>query len=189
MNARVAELTVDELKQIIQEAVEQKLAEMLDDPDEGLELREEIKARLRRSLDAERRGAREVAATVTGKRFYYDESISGDLIVYPTDRDGIEPTGSKVRIPSHAIDFIRGEIRKAGEIAMGACRDNPSPGSLGEKLRQQGKSPQFLSYVIPLLTKEGFCTHFKEESRSGGHYLIRPDGTHHGQPAESRGRV
>jgi len=58
MSARVAELTVDELKQIIQEAVEQKLAEMLGDPDEGLELREEIKARLRRSLEAERRGAR-----------------------------------------------------------------------------------------------------------------------------------
>ncbi len=149
----VAELTVDELKQIIQEAVKQKLAEMLGDPDEGLELREEIKVRLRRSLEAERRGARgtpaqEVAATVTGKRFYYDESISGDLIVYPTDRDGMEPSGSKVRIPSHAIDFIR------GEIAMGPCRDNPLPGSLCEKLRQQGKSPQFLSYVIPLLTKK-----------------------------------
>lgn len=81
----------------------------------------------------------------------------------------IEPSGSKVRIPSHAIDFIRGETRKAGEIAMGACRDNPSPGSLGEKLRQQGKSPQFLSYVIPLLTKEGFCTYFKE----GRRYVIR----------------
>ena len=174
MSMTVDELTVDELKQIIQEAVEQKLSEILGDPDEGLELREEIKARLQRSLEAERRGARgtpaqEVAATVTGKRFYYDESISGDLIVYPTDRDGIEPSGSKVRIPSHAIDFIRGEIRKAGEIAMGACRDNPSPGSLGEKLRQQGKSPQFLSYVIPLLTKEGFCTYFKE----GRRYVIR----------------
>jgi len=174
MSARVAELTVDELKQIIQEAMEQKLSEMLGDPDEGLELHEEIEARLRRSLESERRGARgipaqEVATTVTGKRFYHDESVSGDLIVYPTDRDGIEPSGSKVRIPSHTVDFIRAEIRKAGEIAMGACRDNPSPGSLGEKLRQQGKSPQFLSYVIPLLAKEGFCTYSKE----GRSYVIR----------------
>lgn len=103
---------------------------------------------------------------------YHDESVSGDLIVYPTDRDGIEPSGSKVRIPSHTIDFIRAEIRKAGEIAMGACRDNPSPGSLGEKLRQQGKSPQFLSYVIPLLAKEGFCTYSKE----GRSYVIRYTG-------------
>ena len=62
MSARVAELTVDELKQIVQEAMEQKLSEMLGDPDEGLELREEIKARLRRSLEAERRGARGIPA-------------------------------------------------------------------------------------------------------------------------------
>jgi hypothetical protein len=50
MSARVAELTVDELKQIIEEAMEQKLEEMLGGPDEGLELREEITVRLRRSL-------------------------------------------------------------------------------------------------------------------------------------------
>jgi len=58
MSTRVAELTVDEFKYIIQEAMELKLSEMLGDPDEGLELREEIKARLRRSLEAERRGVR-----------------------------------------------------------------------------------------------------------------------------------
>jgi hypothetical protein len=40
------------LKQIIEEAVENKLSEVLGDPDEGLELREEIKARLERSLEA-----------------------------------------------------------------------------------------------------------------------------------------
>jgi hypothetical protein len=51
MSARVAELTVDELKQIIEEAMEQKLEEMLGGPDEGLELREEITVRLRRSLE------------------------------------------------------------------------------------------------------------------------------------------
>jgi len=50
MSTTVAELTVDELKHIIQEAMEQKLAEMLGDPDEGLELRPEIEQRLRRSL-------------------------------------------------------------------------------------------------------------------------------------------
>jgi hypothetical protein len=50
MSTKVAELTVDELKYIIQEAMEQKLSEMLGDPDEGLELRPEIEQRLRRSL-------------------------------------------------------------------------------------------------------------------------------------------
>jgi hypothetical protein len=50
MSTTVAELTVDELRYIIQEVMEQKLSEMLGDPDEGLELRPEIEQRLRRSL-------------------------------------------------------------------------------------------------------------------------------------------
>lgn len=62
MRTRMIELTVDELKQIIGEVVEQKLSEMLGDPDEGLELREDIEARLRRSLEAERRGTRGIPA-------------------------------------------------------------------------------------------------------------------------------
>jgi len=110
--------------------------------------------------------------TVTGKPFYYDGSISGDIIIYPTDRDGVKCSGARVPIPPQAIDFIRAEIRKAGEIPMGACRDNPVPGSLGDKLRQQHKSPQLLSYVIPLLTEEGFCTYFKV----GRRYMIRCEG-------------
>ena len=62
MPTRMIELTVDELKQIIGEAVEQKLSEMLGDPDEGLELREEIKAKLQRSMEAERCGTRGIPA-------------------------------------------------------------------------------------------------------------------------------
>jgi hypothetical protein len=53
---------LDELKQLIEATVEWKLSEMLGDPDEGLELREEIKTRLRRSLKAEREGARGIPA-------------------------------------------------------------------------------------------------------------------------------
>ncbi|GAH81406.1 unnamed protein product [marine sediment metagenome] len=51
MSTEVAELTVDELKYIIQEAMEQKLSEMLGNPDEGLELRPQIEQRLSSSLD------------------------------------------------------------------------------------------------------------------------------------------
>ena len=58
MSAKVSELTVEELKQIIEEAVESRLSELLGDPDEGLELRDEIKARLKRSLQAQTGGAR-----------------------------------------------------------------------------------------------------------------------------------
>ncbi len=62
MSTRVAELTVDEFKQFIESTVEWKLLEMLGDPDEGLELREEIQARLRRSLKAEREGVKGIPA-------------------------------------------------------------------------------------------------------------------------------
>lgn len=62
----VADLTVDELRSLIREVVTQTILEILGDPDEGLELREEIKARLRRSLattqaGGETKSAQEVA--------------------------------------------------------------------------------------------------------------------------------
>ena len=50
MSTKVVELTVDEFRRIIEETIEQKLSEMLGDPDEGLELRPEFEQRLRRSL-------------------------------------------------------------------------------------------------------------------------------------------
>ncbi len=62
MSTKLADLTVDEFKQLIATTVEWKLMEILGDPDEGLELREEIKNRLRRSLETERQGARGIPA-------------------------------------------------------------------------------------------------------------------------------
>ncbi|MBA7696825.1 hypothetical protein ES703_105477 [subsurface metagenome] len=49
----ISELSRDELKRLIGEAVEEKLIEVLGDPDEGMILREEVQARLRRTLAAE----------------------------------------------------------------------------------------------------------------------------------------
>ena len=49
---KVKELSVEQLKALIQEAVEEKLQEVLGDPDQGLELKDDIKERLRRSLSA-----------------------------------------------------------------------------------------------------------------------------------------
>lgn len=57
---KVKELTVEEFKALIREAVEEKLEEMTGDPDVGLELREEIKERLRRSLAAAQRGEKRI---------------------------------------------------------------------------------------------------------------------------------
>ena len=53
---KVKELTVEQFKSLIQEAIEEKLEELISDPDIGLELREEIKERLRSSLAARQRG-------------------------------------------------------------------------------------------------------------------------------------
>ena len=53
---KVKELTVEQLKNLIEEAIEEKLEELIGDPDTGLELREEIKESLRRSLAARQRG-------------------------------------------------------------------------------------------------------------------------------------
>jgi len=55
---KVKELSVEQLIALIQEAVEEKLQEILGDPDQGLELKEDIKERLKQSLSAVERGER-----------------------------------------------------------------------------------------------------------------------------------
>jgi len=57
---KVKELTVEQFKGLIQEAIEEKLEELVGDPDLGLELREEIKERLRSSLAARQNGQKGV---------------------------------------------------------------------------------------------------------------------------------
>ena len=65
---KVKDLTVDELKMLIEQTVEQKLLELLGDPDEGLELREEIIARLKRSIARERKGVQGIPAKEVAKK-------------------------------------------------------------------------------------------------------------------------
>jgi len=48
MTDLMSEMTRDELREMLETLIEQKLIEMLGDPDEGLELREEIRERLLR---------------------------------------------------------------------------------------------------------------------------------------------
>lgn len=55
---KVRDLDVDEFKALIQEAVQEKLEEILGDPDLGLELQERVKERLERSVAATGRGER-----------------------------------------------------------------------------------------------------------------------------------
>ena len=53
---KVKELSVEQLKAVIQETVEEKLYEILGDPDQGLELKNEVRERLKQSLVAKGKG-------------------------------------------------------------------------------------------------------------------------------------
>jgi len=66
-DSTVAELTVDQFTDLLRQVVIQTLTEVLGDPDEGLELRSDMQARIQRSLAAMQAGtptipAQEVAA-------------------------------------------------------------------------------------------------------------------------------
>lgn len=52
---KVSDLTVDELKKLIREAVDEKFHEILFDPDSELELRDDIEQRLKASLTSKER--------------------------------------------------------------------------------------------------------------------------------------
>ncbi len=60
MASKVSEMTATELKEMIETIVEQKLLELLGDPDEGLSLRKSLLDRLRRQKRAVAKGARGV---------------------------------------------------------------------------------------------------------------------------------
>ena len=65
----LARMSVEELRAVVEEAVEKKLTEMLGDPDKGKTLRATIQRRLRRSLQATRRGERGVPAEAVARKY------------------------------------------------------------------------------------------------------------------------
>jgi len=52
----VAQMTKEELKEVIEQSIEQKLLELLGDPDQGLEIRKSISERLLRQKKQVARG-------------------------------------------------------------------------------------------------------------------------------------
>ncbi len=64
----VKDLSVAELKALIAEAVEEKLGQLLGDPDEGLSVRPEVKDRLLHSLKRSRGPRRTIPATTVARR-------------------------------------------------------------------------------------------------------------------------
>jgi ribosomal protein S24E len=55
METKVAELTVTQLRQLIREEVQNILFDLLDDPDRGMELRDEIQAKLTQILKTDQK--------------------------------------------------------------------------------------------------------------------------------------
>ena len=68
MAAAVARMTKHELKEIIESTVEQKLLELLGDPDQGLVLTKTVKDRLRRQRKSVASGQRGESLAVIVKR-------------------------------------------------------------------------------------------------------------------------
>ena len=56
--SKIADLTVDEFRDLVRAVVIQTLSEMLDDPDEGLELRDDFTEELQGSLAAMETGGK-----------------------------------------------------------------------------------------------------------------------------------
>jgi len=67
LGTHISDLTVDELKTLVRETVEQTLTELLADPDKGLELRESMKTALERSIRAVREGGATYSADEVAK--------------------------------------------------------------------------------------------------------------------------
>ena len=65
---KVADLTVDEFRALVQEIVVHTLSEMLGDPDEGAELREDFAEELRSALVAVEGDGKTVPAHKVAKR-------------------------------------------------------------------------------------------------------------------------
>ena len=60
-------LTIQQFEALLERVVERKLLEMFGDPDQGLELKSSVKARLRRSMATVKRGERGISAAQVAK--------------------------------------------------------------------------------------------------------------------------
>jgi hypothetical protein len=58
----IGQLTVPQFEALVERAVERKMMELFGDPDKGLVLKPSIKAKLRRSMAAVKRGERGISA-------------------------------------------------------------------------------------------------------------------------------
>ncbi|MEW6572212.1 MAG: hypothetical protein AB1374_01045 [Bacillota bacterium] len=67
-HSKIADLTIDEFRELVREVVIQTLSEMLGDPDEGLELRDDFAKELQRSLAVVKAGGKTVPVEEVAER-------------------------------------------------------------------------------------------------------------------------
>ena len=65
---KVADLTIDEFRELVQEVVIQTLSEMMIDPDEGLELRDDFVEEMKQSIADVKAGGKTVPAQKVAER-------------------------------------------------------------------------------------------------------------------------
>ncbi len=109
------------------------------------------RARVERPLAPEEESPMPSGKTVTGKLFEYSGSLATGVVVHFEK--------STLKIPSRIISIVRNEIETRSPVLMGANRKPLVANSIGETLAQHHRvSPQVMSYVLPLLIEEGFCS-------------------------------
>ena len=96
--------------------------------------------------------------TPSGKPFRCKAVEGGEIIVYHSDERGIPQEKEAYVITPFILDLVKGSIKARKEVVIGASRDNPKLGSLGDILKKEGLSPQYLSYVVGLLIHQKYCT-------------------------------
>jgi hypothetical protein len=69
ISSKVADLTIHEFEGLIKKIVMQTISEIFSDPDEGLEIREELKNRLRRSVSDVQSGGKTISAESLAAKF------------------------------------------------------------------------------------------------------------------------
>jgi hypothetical protein len=107
--------------------------------------------------------------TLTGHEFQCKTYPDKELIIYPPDDQGNLQEKSAIVITPFTQDLVKEAIKSSGRILMGASRDNPPRSSLGSLIKEEKQSPQQLSYLIPILIDEGFCT----SEKSGNAFVIK----------------
>jgi len=92
------------------------------------------------------------------KPFDFKYADGEEIIVYSSDDDGRPQREHAIVITGFEQQIVKNRIHDAGIVVVGASRDRPPKGSLGELLKQHDSSPQILSYFSAILVHQGYCS-------------------------------